>query len=674
MNTKMYAMKRSIGCIAIVMGLLIATDAGAQQEQRWEDCYEELMSTEGSEASEPMDYELLSRLASHPFNINTATKEDLEQLPFLNDQQIADIMEYVYKYRALQSVGELYMIPSLGNACARLLSYFIVIGEPEEHNRLSWRNMLRYGKHKVVGTVGIPTYRSKGFSEGKYLGGPLKHWLRYTFDYTDRFELGLVAAQDAGEPFFSGRNRGYDYASFYLMLRGRGSLKALVVGRYRLRFGMGLVMNCDFGFGKQMLLQSLGRSSAAVRPHSSRSESNYLQGAAATFKLNKAIETTLFMSYRSVDGMLRTDGSGAVSAIGGSGYHRTETEMQHKHNTFQSAAGGNLRYFKNGFHVGGTVVYTALSRELRPDTGRIYKRWAAEGTRFYNIGLNYGYMRGRYSFSGEAATDNRQALSTINRLDLRLTSAVSVMAIQRYYAYKYNGLFARSFSEAGAVQDESGLYLGMNWKFGRRLSAFVYADYAYFAWPKYRQSFAGTHAWDGFLQLDYQHKDFLLTAQYRLRRRQRDNKDKSALMERNEQRGRIKAAYHLGAWQLRTQADLSYVHQQVGSVGYLVAQSLLRHYKWLTASASFDYFHTQGYDSRVYVYERGTLYDFSFPCFFGHGIRYSCNMRADLGSHFTLIGKVGTTDYFDRSVIGSGNQQINHSSRTDIQLQAIVKL
>ena len=97
MNTKMYAMKRSIGCIAIVIGLLIATDAGAQQEQRWEDCYEELMSTEGSEASDPMDYELLSRLASHPFNINTATKEDLEQLPFLNDQQIADIMEYVYK-------------------------------------------------------------------------------------------------------------------------------------------------------------------------------------------------------------------------------------------------------------------------------------------------------------------------------------------------------------------------------------------------------------------------------------------------------------------------------------------------------------------------------------------------------------------------------------------------
>ena len=108
-------MKRSIGCIAIVIGLLIATDAGAQQEQRWEDCYEELMSTEGSEASEPMDYELLSRLVSHPFNINTATKEDLEQLPFLNDQQIADIMEYVYKYRALQSVGELYFPISLSS-------------------------------------------------------------------------------------------------------------------------------------------------------------------------------------------------------------------------------------------------------------------------------------------------------------------------------------------------------------------------------------------------------------------------------------------------------------------------------------------------------------------------------------------------------------------------------
>ncbi len=255
-----------------------------------------------------------------------------------------------------------------------------------------------------------------------------------------------------------------------------------------------------------------------------------------------------------------------------------------------------------------------------------------------------------------------------------MASNLQLSAIQRFYAYKYNGLFARSFADAGAVQDESGLYLGLNWNINRAFSLFAYGDYAYFAWPKYGQSFAGAHALDGFLQLNYQHKKTLLTAQYRTRCRQRDNKEKDMLINRNEHRGRIKADYVLGSWQLRTQANLTYALQESGSLGYMLSQSILRHYKCIIVSASLGYFHTQDYSSRVYTYERGMLYDFSFPCFFGHGIRYSMTARSDLGRHLTLIAKAGTTDYFDRSVIGSGLQEIAHSSQTDIQLQAIVKL
>lgn len=668
-------MKIHIGHIVLVIALLTAPKVNAQQEQRWEDCYAEVIAIEGKDEEDIPDYELLCQLADHPININTATKEDLEQLPFLNNQQIEDIMEYLYRYHSLRSVGELYMIPSLGNAYARLISYFITIGKPKENNRFSWQDMLHYGRHKVIATLNIPTYQRRGFSEGKYLGGPLKHWLRYTFNYANRLEIGLVGAQDAGEPFFKRQNKtGYDYHSFYLMLRNQGSLKALAVGRYRLRMGMGLVMNCDYGFGKQMLLQALDRSSATVRPHSSRSEGNYLQGVAATFKLNKAMEATAFLSYRKVDATLRHDSLGSISAIITNGYHRTETEMEHKHNTWQLATGGHLRYFNNGVHAGATALYTALSRELRPHTTQLYKRWAATGTRFYNLGIDYGYTGHRFSLNGEVATDNHQAFATINKVSINVASNLQLSAIQRFYAYKYNGLFARSFADAGAVQDESGLYLGLNWNISRAFSLFAYGDYAYFAWPKYGQSFAGAHALDGFLQLNYQHKKTLLTAQYRTRCRQRDNKEKDMLINRNEHRGRIKADYVLGSWQLRTQANLTYALQETGSLGYMLSQSILRHYKCIIVSASLGYFHTQDYSSRVYTYERGMLYDFSFPCFFGHGIRYSMTARSDLGRHLTLIAKAGTTDYFDRSVIGSGLQEIAHSSQTDIQLQAIVKL
>lgn len=64
-------------------------------------------------------------------------------------------------------------------------------------------------------------------------------------------KAAVIGSQDAGEPFFSGKNsKGYDYYSFFLQLRKFGRLKSLVVGRYRARFGMGLVMNTNFTLGK----------------------------------------------------------------------------------------------------------------------------------------------------------------------------------------------------------------------------------------------------------------------------------------------------------------------------------------------------------------------------------------------------------------------------------------
>lgn len=68
-----------------------------------------------------------------------------------------------------------------------------------------------------------------------------------------------------------------------------------------------------------------------------------------------------------------------------------------------------------------------------------------------------------------------------------------------------------------------------------------------------------------------------------------------------------------------------------------------------TVAANAAYFHTDDYDSRLYAYERTTLYNFSFPSFFGEGIRGALFLRADISKNLVLIGKAGTTKYFDRN-------------------------
>lgn len=58
-------------------------------------------------------YENLSELAEHPFNINTVTKEELEQLPFLSDKMVENILYYVYKYGPLVSLNELWGVEGM---------------------------------------------------------------------------------------------------------------------------------------------------------------------------------------------------------------------------------------------------------------------------------------------------------------------------------------------------------------------------------------------------------------------------------------------------------------------------------------------------------------------------------------------------------------------------------
>lgn len=43
--------------------------------------------------------------------------------------------------------------------------------------------------------------------------------------------------------------------------------------------------------------------------------------------------------------------------------------------------------------------------------------------------------------------------------------------------------------------------------------------------------------------------------------------------------------------------------------------------------------------------------------------------KGKVGSSIIVIGKVGTTKYFDRDVISSSYQQINSSWKTDVDLQ-----
>ena len=636
----------------------------AQSGHEWEAYLNDVMTAEDASSVTWEDtYDLLCELEQQPLDINQATREQLEQLPFLSAQQVEEIVEYLYRYGPMKSLAELRMIRSLDDSRRRLLTYFIIIGDRSQEtgdSRLTARVL-----NELMATGRIPFYERKG-DTGAYQGYPYRHWLRYQLTYGDQLKAGIVGAQDAGEPFFAGKNRlGYDYYSFYLQLNHWRRIETLVLGNFRVSMGMGLILNNSFGLGKVSMLQNMGRPTSTVRAHSSRSSDGYLQGAAATVNITKGLTATGFISYRAMDATLNKDGTAATIVT--SGYHRTETELEKKNNLKNTTFGGNVRYQANGYHAGFNLVGTHLNRELKPNTTALYRQYYAQGYDFLNVSADYGYVHHRFSVNGETALNREGALATINSVSLQLGSEWSLMALYRFYSYHYTSLYANSYSEGGSVQNESGIYIGATWQPSPSWKLMAYTDYAYFPWAKYQIS-QSSHSWDQLLQVSYSKKRWSFGGRYRLRIRQKDNDDKTALVTRTEHRGRLSAEYS-SVWSSRTQVDFGFISFNAPEAGLMVSETLGFTHRWLRLNGGLGWFHTDSYDSRVYLYELGPLYSYSFTQFSGEGIRYWLMARANIGSRLVLTAKMGVTNYFDRSTIGSSYQQINRSSQTDLDLQ-----
>ena len=658
--------------VLFILVILLSLALNVNAETEWEKWLDGIMlDGDYSEDTHEELYENLLELQRNGINVNSATREELLALPFLSEQQVMDILEYIHFHGALKSINELMSIESIDYSTRQLLQEFLYAGDKPEKGFPSLKNIMAMGKNELSLYTKIPTYERVGdTSNGDYLGYPYKFWARYSFSYAKNVRIGIVASQDAGEPFFSQSNKyGFDQYSGFIQLNGLGSVESLIVGRYSIAAGMGLVMNNSFSLGKSAMLQDLGRQRNALRPHTSASENGYMQGAAATIRLSDAIRLTPFLSYRKTDATLNDDGS--ISSLIYTGYHRTISELNKKNNTSLTAGGMNARWNHKDFSLGATAVFTHINRPLSPNKSATYKKIYPEGSNFFNASLNYSWLHYPFSVNGETAINANGAIATINTLGWHISQYVEMLGIYRFYSFNYYSLYANAFSEGGKTQNESGLYLGVRWqpKYGIDIQA--YTDLAYFAWPRYGVS-QSSYAIDNMVSASYKTGKWLLSGKYRLHFKQKDSKSASGISWQTEHRMRIGAEWTGDGWTSRSQLDIMSVsstsESSSVSQGFMITENIGYDIGKWQIFAGGKYFNTDGYDSRLYSYERAMPHTFSFPAYYGHGIRYSLVAIWSPSPTLQFNAKAGITDYFDRSTISSGQQQINASSACDIEV------
>ena len=625
------------------------------------------------------ELEELSNRLQEPVNLNSATREQLEQFPFLSDIQIEHLLAYIYIHGQMETIYELQLVEELDRQTIQYLLPFVCIKAINNEPAFRWKTILkdagRYGKNEVLTRLDIPFYKRKGY-EHTYLGPSVYNSVKYTFRYRDQLYAGGVAEKDAGEPFAALHNRyGYDYYSFYLLLQNCGRLKLLAVGNYRLSFGQGLVMSTDYLMGKTIYASSFNNRSTGIKKHSSTDEYNYFRGVATTVALTKRLSVSAFYSHRNMDGVV-TDGE--ITSVYKTGLHRSRKEADKKNLLTSQLTGGNVSYQQNHIRLGITGVYYVFNRPYEPElTG--YSKYNIHGNHFYNLGIDYAYRWRRFSFQGETAI-GKQGWASLNRLQYSPVQDIQFMLIHRFYSYDYWAMYAHSFGEGSTVQNEQGYYVGLettpfsHWRF------FVSFDLFSFPWKKYRIN-KPSRGTDGLIQATFTPRTNLsMYLKYRYKQKERDltgSKGTLTLPIFHHQL-RYRLNYSLNdVFSSRTTLDYNHFHSQdrAATKGYQVTQMISSQLPWtrLFADVQGSYFCTDDYDSRVYVSEKGLLYTFYTPSFQGRGFRCAVRLRYELNKHWLFITKFGETIYLNRNEIGSGNDLIYGNKKADIQMQLRIK-
>lgn len=632
-----------------------------------------------SEEEEYMNWENeleeLSMRLQEPVNLNTVTKQQLEQFPFLTDIQIENLLAYLYIHGQMQTLYELQLIEGMDKRTIDLLLPFVCVqAVSQQRGYPSLKQVWKYGKQEVLTRLDVPFYTRKGY-EKNYSGPPLYHSLRCHFHYGDYLHIGFTGEKDAGEPFFALHNRkGYDHYSYYFLLRNAGRIKALALGNYRLDFGQGLVLNSGFRLGKTYSLSASEYRTEGIRRHGSTDEYNYFRGVAATVAILPSLDFSAFYSHRSLDGVVK---NGLITSIDKTGLHRTENEVNKLDALALQLTGGNLSYSKNRLKVGATGIFYFFDRPYQPKLEK-YAKYNLHGSRFYNVSMDYKYRLGRFAWTGEAASGTK-GYALLNQLRYRFSTDYQLLLVHRYYSHDYWAMFARSFGESSTPQNENGWYLAAeavpwaHWRFFASLDLFS------FPWWKYRIS-KPSQGMDVMFRTTYDcRKNLSMYVDYRYKRKERDVTGTSGkvILPVFHHRFRYRLTYTPGFCRFRTTLDYNHFHSQgkPASQGYQCTQSGAYTFPTLPLSFSLQatYFHTDDYDSRVYASEKGLLYTFYVPSYSGRGFRYSAHLRYDLGKTWMFLLKFGQTVYQDRESIGSGNDLIPDHKKTDLQMQVRIK-
>jgi len=631
-------------------------------------------ATENSSEDEEtgFDFNLLEALeayAKSPLNLNTASRQELQDMGILSAFLIENLLQYREDVGELISIYELQAVPGFEpEFIKQMLPYVAIDGGLDDYN-VGLGEMLSSGKNELFMRWQRTLEPSRGFVDAadttynsRFLGDPNKYYTRFRHSYENRLQYGFTAEKDAGEEFFTGSNKqGFDFYSAHIYLKDYNErIKAVAIGDYNISFGQGLVLFSGFGYGKSSQVIDIKKSSRVLRPYTSVLEQNFMRGAAATIGITQNLEITAFGSSLRVDGNIGVEQNEfneplvTLSSLLQTGQHRSPNEIEDEKALGISTVGGNLRWEKGRFQVALNAIYNKLDQTLLRNP----------------TSFNQYYFEGNSLFN------------TLNGLLVGLDRKVDFSILHRHYPRDYQTLLGNGFGETANVRNEEGLYLGLKIKPAKQWIWQGYFDIWRHPWLRSTAD-APSNGYEWRTRLTYWKKRTYtayveLRSETKLRNTINNETKTDFLTSTRLTSARLHFQYDVSKTvSLRTRLNYALFDNGVDELtsGFLIYQDINWKPKDLPISLTsrFALFDTDNYNLRFYAYENDLLYAFSVPAYFGKGSRAYINVRYRAGRNLTLEGRIARSFYTDRDVISSGPNEIQGRTKTDVKFQARLK-
>jgi hypothetical protein len=684
----------------LLFGWLIAIPGFAQTYPKKDidiDAFiQELFNTQDEDVNYDDLYESLYQLYTNPLDMNTATRDELQNLYVLSQPQIGNFLKYREQNGKFLSIYELQAVPGFNLTVIYKLLPFIEIENSVNDNRPLLQRIADEPNNYLLLRYDRVLQSSKGYSPAvpnssgdlpqRYLGSPDKLYLRYRVSHTKDFSFGFTAEKDAGEQLAwepQTRRYGADFVSLHAQLMNRGRIKNIVLGDYQVQFGQGLIVSAGFAVGKGAeTINTVRRSNLGIRPYSSVLESGFFRGGGATYQINDRLELTGFYSRLRRDAAILNSNDTTetiedyVSSVRITGFHRTASEIAAKGDILEQNGGGNLLYRSKdkNFEAGITGFYTEYGNALKR-TPTDYNQFEFSGKRNLVLGGNFTYNFQNFNFFGEAARSSSGGLGVLAGFVSSLSAKVEMSMLYRNYAKNFQSFYANSFGENSRNINEQGVYWGLKYTPFRKLIFAAYFDKFSFPWLKF-QTTAPSDGYEYLVRVTYKPTKTILTyAQYVEENKERDFPNNLTRINYPDPVTRRKyllnADYNASKFVfLRSRVQMSQ-YDRAGNTtfGYALIQDVNFEYQQFELSTRFALFDTDNYDNRIYSYEKDVLYAFSIPAYFDRGIRTYFLLRYKASRKLDFWLRYSQTSLRDQKTSGSGLDEIPGRIKSEFKAQ-----